>query len=188
MVKAVATAAILGMLATTASGCAAVKAPAAAANTARPTIKTTIYFLTADRSAPLGVRRTITRMSPFALPALRALLAGPTQAERRRGVETAIPGGTKLLSFRIAGTDVAIIDLSGLAARGAPTDRVRVITQVTRSLVGLSGIRRVRLRNDGQPWGLYRVSGGVADIAYGYDNLLGFAQVGGAGGSFSALP
>jgi hypothetical protein len=74
--------------------------------------------------------------------------------------------------------------------------RVRVITQITRSLVGLSGIERIRLRHEGRPWGLWRMSGGVADEAHGYDELLGFFHICSAkpgteaveGDCFSALP
>ena len=80
------------------------------------------------------------------------------------------------------------MSLTGLPANGSPVDRVRVITQISRSLIGLSGIEQVRLRNDGKPWGLWLMTGGTADIAYGYRELLGFTGVGGAGGSFAALP
>jgi len=164
-------------------------APSARATNALPmTFQTTLYFLTADRSAPIGVRRSLKRTSPFAIQAVQALLAGQTQAEKERGLHTAIPDGTDLISLRIVRNTTAVVNLSGLPLDGSPVDRVRVITQITRSLIGLSGIEEVRLRNDGKPWGLWRVSGGVADIAYGYRELLGFTGVGGTGGSFAALP
>ena len=122
------------------------------------------------------------------LPAIRALLAGPTQTEKERGLRTAIPDGTRLLSLRAATGGVAVVNLTGLPGNDTPVDRVRVITQIARSLIGLSGIERVRLRNEGQPWGLWLMSGGVADTAYGYRELLGLTGVGGAGGPFAALP
>jgi hypothetical protein len=31
--------------------------------------------------------------------------------------------------------------------------QVRIITQITRTLIGVSGIERVRLLNDGRQWG-----------------------------------
>lgn len=181
---------LVAMLVLVASACGSGEAqPGASAPSAPPAnVETTLYFLTSDRSAPIGVRRSIPRRSPYALEALRALLAGPTGAEQKRGLVTAIPAAAKLVSFRIEANTTAIVDLSGLPRRDSGVDRVRVITQVVRSLVGLSGIERVRLRNDGKPWGLWRMSGGVADVAYGYDNLLGFTLVGGVGGRFSALP
>ena len=60
----------------------------------------------------------------------------------------------------------ARVDLLGLPLKANGIDRVRIITQLTRSLVGLSGIERVWIRNDGKPWGLYLMSGGVADRAH----------------------
>lgn len=181
---------LAGPLALVASGCGASDAQSAraATNAPPPGVETTLYFLTADRSAPIGVRRSLRRTSPFAIQAMRALLAGRTQAEKTRGLATAIPDGTELVSFRIVGNTTAIINLSGLPQDGSPVERVRVITQISRSLIGLSGIEQIRLRNDGKPWGLWRMSGGIADIAYGYRELLGFTGVGGAGGSFAALP
>jgi len=182
--------ALLAALALVVSGCGVGAEQSASASTnARPmTFQTTLYFLTTDRSAPIGVRRSLKRTSPFATEAIRALLAGQAQSERERGLRTAIPDGTELMSLRIVRNRIAVVNLTGLPLNGSPVDRVRVITQITRSLIGLSGIEKVRLRNDGKPWGLWRMSGGVADIAYGYRELLGFAGIGGAGGSFAALP
>jgi spore germination protein GerM len=183
--------AALVLLALGLSGSNATETPpaAVAASRAAPTVETTLYFLTRDRAAPLGARRPIARKSPYALEALRALVNGPTAQERHDGVTTAIPAGVKVLSFRIDANTRAVVNLSGLPAKAGGVDRVRVITQITRSLVGLSGIERVSLRNNGKPWGLWRMSGGVADVAYGYENLLGFTRIcGGRGGCFSALP
>ncbi len=184
----VALVAVLTSLVTSGCGVGAEQS-AGAATTARPTtVETTLYFLTSDQSAPLGVRRSLERTSPFAIQAMRALLAGRTEAEKNRGVRTAIPDGTKLLSLRIIRNTTAEVRLRGLPADGSPVDRVRVITQIARSLIGLSGIEQVRLLNNGKPWGLWSMSGGAADTTYGYRELLGFTGVGGAGGSFAALP
>ena len=164
---------------------AALAAAGSGGEATAPRPETTVYLLTADRSAPIGVRRTLARRSPFAREALRALLAGPTAAERRLGLTTAIPARTRLVSFR--SDSVAVVGLTGLPQSASGVNRVRVLTQIVRSLVGLSGIERVRVRNDGRPWGLWLQSGGVDDRPLGYDDLLGW-HVGGAGGLFSALP
>ena len=181
---------VVPLLALVASGCGVGAAQSAgAATNARPTtFETTLYFLTPNWSAPIGVRRSLKRTSPFAVQAMRALLAGPTQAENERGLRTALRDSTELVSLRIVRNRIAVVSLTGLPANASPVDRVRVITQIARSLIGLSGIEQVRLRNDGKPWGLPLMTGGTADIAYGYRELLGFTGVGGAGGSFSALP
>lgn len=187
---------LLGLTVLAASGCGGDRQRAAAASERTGTIHTTLYFLAPDGAAPIGVRRSIPKTSPFALQALRALLAGPTQAERRRGITSAIPRAAELRGFRIEGNTTAVAELTGLPEEANAVERVRVIAQVTRSLVGLSGIERVRLRNDGSPWGLWRMSGGIADGAYGYDELLGFSRVCvgkpgteiAEGDCFSALP
>jgi spore germination protein GerM len=162
----------------TLAGCSrAEQQPAAIATQSTGRMEATLYFLSDDRSAPIGVRRSIARTSPSALGALRALIAGPTAAEHERGLTSAIPKTTQLLSLHIDNDATAIVDLSALPQQATGVDRVRVITQVTRSLVGVSGIEQVRLRSDRTPWGLWRMSGGVDDVAYGYDNLLGFFEI-----------
>lgn len=188
---AVAVVAFVGaLLPLVASGCGVgAEQSADAATTARPTtFETTLYFLTSDQSAPIGVRRSLKRTSPFAIQAMRALLAGRTKVEKKQGLRTALPDRARLVSLRIVRNRLAVVNLTGLPANGSPVDRVRVITQIARSLIGLSGIQQVRLRSDGKPWGLWLMSGGTADIAYGYRELFGFTGVGGAGGSFAALP
>jgi hypothetical protein len=158
-------------------------------------VTTTIYFLTPDRSAPIGVRRSIPGRSPYALAALRTLLAGPTEAEAGQGLTSALPAGIRLLSFRIDHSTSALVDLDGLPSTGDGVERARLITQVVRTLVGLSGIEHVRIRNQGEPWGMWLMTGGVDADSYGYEDLLGL-HVGSAkpgteavtGDHFDALP
>jgi spore germination protein GerM len=180
-----------------------VASAAAGSMGARPTaaaaggVRTTIYFLTDGGSAPLGVRRTIPRRSPYALRALEALLAGPTAAEREAGMTSAIPPGARLVAFRSHDHGAeAVVDLGGLPADADTLTKVRVITQITRTLVGLSGIREVWLRADGEPFGLGMMDGSIENRPYGYDDLLAFFHVCAAkprteavpGECFSALP
>ena len=138
--------------------------------------QTTIYFLASDGSAPVGVRRSIPRRSPVAREALLALLAGPSANERESGITSALPSSVALRSLRLDGSS-AVVNLVGLPMDADGVDRARVITQITRSLVGLSGIEQVWLREHGEPWGLWRMSGGVMNVAYGYDDLLGFFRI-----------
>lgn len=159
------------------SGCGGEQQAAAAETNRATTVETTLYFLTPDRAAPIGVRRSIQRTSPYALQALRALLAGPTKAERKQGITSAIPEAAEVLTLRMEGTGTAVVDVDGLPQEANAVERVRVITQIARSLVGLSGIERVRLRSAGEPWGLWLMSGSVADEDYGYEKLLGFTRV-----------
>lgn len=122
---------------------------------------TTVYFLSADRSSPAGVTR------PGALSArdtLRVLIKGPSREEARRGISTAIPPRTEVRAFRVDGGN-AWISFSGLPDPAA-AERFRIITQLTKSLTGRSGVRRLWFRSDGKPWGLWRRSGGILEGPY----------------------
>ena len=141
--------------------------------------RTTVYFLTERGVAPFGARRTIQTTSPYAREALEALLRGPSDEERAQGVTTAIPTDTHVLSLAIRaprprGGSEAVVDLSGLTTVTEPMDRARVITQVARTLIGMSDINRVTLRSDGRPWGLVGMTGGVIDGPFDYGTLAGW--------------
>jgi len=146
-------------------------------------VRTTVYFLTDRAAAPIGVRRTIEKRSPYAREALRALLAGPSEGERRAGVTSALPPQARLisLSFKGQGGSVAVVNLAGLppAQRTSALTRLRVITQVARTLIGVSGVERVSLRADGRRWGLTRMDGRIEDAVYDYDRLAGLHVCGG---------
>lgn len=159
----------------------------AASSAAPGTVRTTVYFLTEGGAAPAGVRRTIPRRSPYAAQALKALLAGPTEKERAAGILTAIPSRARLLSltFRGRAGAEAIVTLAGLPpvrgvapARSASVlTRIRLITQVARTLIGLSGIERVRLRVNRRPWDQPTREGDVVDAATDYERLLGWTRI-----------
>jgi spore germination protein GerM len=131
-----------------------------ASDTPRPTFRATVYFLTDDAAAPIGVRRTIARESPYARDALDALVEGPTAAERRRGISTAIPDQARVVSLTLRSRQrvLAVVNLTGLppaqGRRGEEATlgmRVRVITQIARTLIGLSGIAGIEVKVDGKP-------------------------------------
>jgi lipoprotein-anchoring transpeptidase ErfK/SrfK len=63
--------------------------------------------------------RTVTRSAAAPGAALRALLRGPTAAERRRHIETQIPAGTRLKAVSVSG-GVARISLTARFMRGVP--------------------------------------------------------------------
>ncbi|HYY03838.1 MAG TPA: GerMN domain-containing protein [Gaiellaceae bacterium] len=161
---------------------------------ARPAIfRTTIYFLTSNGTAPLGVRRTLVKRPPYEGASLRAALAsmfaGPTKAERHAGLTSAIPKATRLLSLSFkgrAGGD-AVLNLHGLPTEERAYRTAEVITQIARTTIGLSGIRRVWLRDDGRVWGLRDFQGRIQDVPHDYSELLGF-NIGTPNGPFSALP
>jgi spore germination protein GerM len=141
--------------------------------------RTTVYFLTERGIAPFGARRTIQTRSPYAREALEALLRGPSEEERAQGVTTAIPVDSDVLSLAIRapqprGGSEAVVDLSALSNVTDPIERARIITQVARTLIGMSDINRVTLRADGRPWGLVGMTGGVIDGPFDYGTLAGW--------------
>jgi spore germination protein GerM len=140
------------------------------------TTRTTIYFLVDNGAAPIGVRRTIRTRSPYAREALKALLAGPTPEEEENGITTAIPDGTRLLSMTYARNGVdETVNLAGLPLQNADVmQKHRIITQIARTLIGVSGIERIWLEANGQPWGLTLMDGSVRAGPWGYDQLTGF--------------
>jgi hypothetical protein len=152
------------------------------------TFETTLYFLVRDASAPAGVRRALRARAPHALEALDALLAGPTVAERSRGLVTLIPRAARLVSLRLAarreGTDAFVSvkglpPVAGLAPARQPSVlmRIRVLTQIARTLIGLSDIARVWVRVSGRPWDLPRTDGRLGDSPTDYDRLRGWWRI-----------
>lgn len=170
-----------------------VGADAERASSNRGTFKTTVYFLTDGGTAPLGVRRSLVKRGTAEGASLRAalasLFAGPTRDERRAGLASAIPQGTRLLSlsFKGAGGSAAVLNLYGLHLDEPAYQTAEVITQITRTTIGLSGIREVWLRDDGKPWGLRNFEGRVLNAPHDYTELLGL-NVGTPHGTFMALP
>lgn len=183
------TGSVLAAVALAAAGGAASRAevPRGVPAAPRP-FETTLYFLTAEGSAPIGVRRTLAKPSPQARLALEALLAGPTPAERQRGLVSAIPREARLISLalqtRRPGTD-AFVDLTGLppvagaspARRPSVLMRIRVITQIARTLIGLSDVARVWVRVNGRPWDLPSMDGRLDDRASDYNRLRGWSRI-----------
>src|SRR5713226_8688295 len=132
--------------------------------------------MTDDGRAPIGVRRMIQKPPPPQGATVRgelaALFAGPSVAERKAGITTAISYGTKLrrLSFSGLGGTTAIVDLSGLppVESTSAAVKVQVITQVARTVIGSGGIRRIWLRSDGKPWDLLDMQGNVGNRPIDY--------------------
>jgi spore germination protein GerM len=174
---------LVALLAALGAACGAGRedgSPAAARITTQATAgttRTTVYFLIDAGAAPIGVRRTIRTRSPYAREALKALLAGSTPAEEEGGVTTAIPDGTRLVSmtYRRHGADETV-NLTGLPPLNA-TDvlrKARIITQIARTLIGVSGIERIWLEANGQPWGLTLRDGTVDAGPFDYADLAGW--------------
>ena len=92
----------------------------------------------------------VTRPGSSPTEAVRALLAGPTVAERRRGFRTYLAAGTRL--HRIGVSDsLATVDLNPAFAAGTAERRAARLAQLLKTLTGLDGITRVQVLVDGSP-------------------------------------
>jgi spore germination protein GerM len=146
--------------------------------------RSTIYFLTDQGRGLVGVRRMIVPIPPgpasYARGAISVLLRGPSVAEVDAGLGTALPTDTRLRKLDLVGQGgaEAVVDFAQLPSAGVSgVERARIIAQVARTLIDLGGIERVRLRADGQPWGLWRQNGGILDRAYDLEALHGFNEI-----------
>jgi hypothetical protein len=124
------------------------------------------------------------------------LLAGPTREEERKGITSAIPKGTRLLSMTYKGHGAdETLKLAGLPRNANVMQKARIITQMARTVIGVSGIERIWLRDGGRPWGLGLRDGRVYAGPWGYDQLVGLDVGAGCPGTetvecdhFKALP
>ena len=81
--------------------------------------------------------------------ALRALLRGPTAAERGHGIRSALPAGTRLVGLRVA-RGTATIALAGGSRRAWLTGGFYATAQVVYTLTARPGIERVWMRVRGR--------------------------------------
>lgn len=107
------------------------------------------YLLRAEKIAP--VTREVEATTGVAAAALRALLEGPTDAEREAGLTTAVPEGTTLNAISIDGA-VATVDLSSeFASGGGSASMSARVAQVVATLTRFPSVQRVAFRLDGEP-------------------------------------
>ena len=92
----------------------------------------------------------VTRSGGTPAEALRALLAGASAAERKRGFRTYLTTGTRLHRLGVAGS-LATVDLNRAFAAGPPERRAARLAQLVRTLTGLDGVNRVQVLVDGSP-------------------------------------
>jgi hypothetical protein len=106
------------------------------------------YLLEGEHVTPVARRVPHTR--GVAAAAIRALLRGPTAAERRAGLTSAVPAGTRLLGLTIR-DGVATIDLPRRFASGGGSQSMRArVAQVVFTLTRFATVQRVAFRLDGR--------------------------------------
>jgi peptidoglycan hydrolase-like protein with peptidoglycan-binding domain len=144
----------------------AVAAGAARATEAAPAApRVHVYFLRGEQLAAAS------RPGATARDAVRALIGGPTVAERRLGFRSYVPAGTRLLDLRIGG-GLATVDLTRPFATGRdPGQLLARLSQLVRTLTGLQGATKVQLLIDGAP-----IAGMFPGVPTGGPITFGFLQ------------
>jgi hypothetical protein len=123
----------------------------------------------------VAVRRTHPPTQLVATAAMKALLAGPTAAERSAGLTSAVPDRTRLLGIAIR-DGLATVDLTSeyQSGGGALSMQTR-LGQVVYTLTQFPTVQKVRFRLDGSPVNVFSSEGIVLDHPVGrsdYADLL----------------
>ncbi len=115
--------------------------------TAPSVVDVEVFWVAAGRLVP--VMRQVA-VAEAATTALRALLAGPTEAEQAAGYSSQVPPGTRLLAVTLQG-GVAQVDLSGeFANPDSGEETVLRIAQVVCTVDPFEGVEAVTLAVDGR--------------------------------------
>ena len=130
-----------------AGGSGAVASSRAATAPAARGVTVSVFFLRGERLA--RVRRDV--VFPALLRgAVLQLLAGPTAAERRTGLSSTVPPGTRLRGVAIRRDGLAVIDLSRRFESGGGTLSMTArLAQLAATALQFPVVRGVELRLDG---------------------------------------
>ncbi len=124
------------------------------------------------------VRRAVPKVPRIGAEAVKALLAGPSPDEQRRGLSTAIPAGTRFRGLTIE-SGVARVDLSRqFEAGGGGLGLMLRLAQVTCTVDQFESVSGVRFAIDGAPVSVLSGDGNVLDkpvTCDGYRRNLGQA-------------
>jgi hypothetical protein len=125
------------------------------------TTDVTLWFTQGERLT--SVRRAVPRVARVGAEAVKALLAGPTEAEARAGLGTAIPAATEFRDLTI--TDgVARVDLSRSFESGGGTLGLTLrLAQVACTLDAFDSVTGVRFAIDGRLVDVFSGDGIIID-------------------------
>jgi peptidoglycan hydrolase-like protein with peptidoglycan-binding domain len=114
-----------------------------------PTRQVTVFFVKGEQFAPRP--RAVAEGRSAATEAVRALLAGPTAAERAAGIQTTLPPRTSLTAVTVrAGT--VTVELARPRAAATASDvslRPARAAQIVYTLTALPGVKQVRIGLNG---------------------------------------
>jgi N-acetylneuraminic acid mutarotase len=124
-----------------------------------------VWFARGERLVP--VARAHERTLGVATAAVNALIAGPTRAERKSGLRTAVPTDTRLLGISIK-NGVATIDLTSEYQSGGGSLSMQMrLGQVVYTLTQFPTVKAVRFQLDGAPVNVFSGEGIILDHPVG---------------------
>ncbi len=146
-----------------------------------------VWFAKGDRIVP--VARTHQPTPGVATAAINALLAGPTGVERRSGLTSAVPAGTRLLGISLA-KGIATVDLtSEYQAGGGSLSMQMRLGQVVYTMTQFPTVKSVRFKLDGTPVDVFSGEGIVLDHPVGRSDYKDLAPTESAvTGTWQLLP
>ncbi|MBC7294318.1 MAG: GerMN domain-containing protein, partial [Thermoleophilia bacterium] len=125
------------------------------------TMTISVYFTRDEKITP--VHRVIPQTKEVGAAAIKALLAGPTAAEKAFGLGTNIPDGTTFLGLSIK-NGVATLDLSKeYASGGGSLSMFARLAEVVYTLTQFPSVKGVQLKLDGKPVEVFGGEGLVLD-------------------------
>ena len=118
------------------------------ATTGTHTTDLTVYFMRGEKIG--AAHRVVSETKEVGAAAVRALLEGPTAAEREAGLGTEIPDGTQLLGLSIDG-GVATVDLSGeFESGGGSLSMLARVAEVVYTLTQFPSVEKLRFELGGK--------------------------------------
>jgi N-acetylneuraminic acid mutarotase len=151
----------------------------------QPTVE--VWFARDDRIVSVNRAQEPTPLVGTA--ALTKLLAGPSPAERRSGISSAVPAGTKLIGISID-KGIATADLTSEFQSGGGSLSMQMrLAQVVYTLTQFPTVKAVRFRLDGEPVDVFSSEGIVLDHPVGRSDYKDLAPTSPTtAGTWSLLP
>ena len=132
-----------------------------------------VWFARGERL--VAVARTHEQTPGVATAAINALIAGPTRAERKSGLTTAVPTGTRLLGISIK-NGIATVDFtSEYQAGGGSLSMQMRLGQVVYTLTQFPTVKGVRFQLDGAPVNVFSGEGIILDHPVGRSDYADLA-------------
>lgn len=153
--------------------------PASTTTTTAPSapVQVTVYFVQGGRLAP--VTRQV--QSPAtADKALRALIAGPTAAEVKKGLQTAIGRSTTVLSADVGEGGIATIDVTNSFHVGSQAETILAAAQMVFTATSLEGVRGVKFTLEGARANIYQGDGEQTSLPVSRLTYASFAPLSGS--------